>query len=154
MPDLAALVTASAVRTLERRSAAPVARPAEVVVYDRPAASRRGTGDPGAAHQPARCRPCADDRVREPDGRYPLAVAFIELPAWCWEGPVCQLHLDEAKATAGAERERCHVRLVDSRPLPQFGEVYRTVPRPRKRRPIMPPREPNPYIEISGDYGR
>jgi hypothetical protein len=154
MPDLAALVTASAVRTLERRTAASAPRSAEIAVYDRPAGPRRGTGDPGAAHEPPRCAECAEDRQRGPDGRWPVAVAHVELPAWCWEGYVCAEHLADARHAASADGSRCHVRMIGDHAPPRIGEVYRTVPGPRKRRTITPPREPNPYLELSGDYGR
>lgn len=155
MPSLAALVTASAVRQIERRASSPSpSTPAGVVVVvdDRPQRTPvrwRAEEIPTHDH---RCAACAADRVRGPDGLWPLAVAYVELPAWCWEGWVCASCLTDARRAAREAGERCHVRRAPDQTPPRMGEIYRTVPRPRQRR-IIRDQPSNATIEISGDYG-
>jgi hypothetical protein len=153
MASMSELVTASATRVVERRVSGEVVRtaPAAIVVYDRPVSRWRG---PAPDTHSVRCLPCTEDRVRESDGKFPLAVAVIELPAWCWEGPVCAGCLTQAREAARSVDGRCHVRLIDDRPPAAPGEVYRTVPRPRSARRVGQQRPSNETIEISGDYGR
>lgn len=159
MPSLPALVTSAAVRQIERRASSTRPRPSTtprrvvVVVDDRPQRPPvRWRAEEIPVHVD-RCAACAQDRQHGPDGRWPVAVAYVELPAWHWEGFVCASCLTDARRASREAGERCHVRLVDDRPPPRLGEIYRTVPRPRERR-VIKDQPSNPTIEISGDYGR